>query len=59
MSLVVVIAILTLGVEKVEKYEYKLELINQETVKLRNIKDGSVYITTPDSLVYYLELDNL
>ena len=41
------------------KVEYQLELVDQNTVRMRNIHSGRVYETTPDSIIYYLETDNM
>jgi len=43
----------------VEEPEYTLDLINQDKVKLRSIGRDTTYLIPVDSLVYYLELDNL
>ena len=39
--------------------EYEIELINQNTVTLKSNDHNRTWTTTPDSIVYYLELDNL
>ena len=42
-----------------EPAEYEIELINQNTVELKSNQHNKTWTTTPDSIVYYLELDNL
>tara|TARA_R110000765_G_scaffold326411_1_gene417733 strand:+ start:147 stop:338 length:192 start_codon:yes stop_codon:yes gene_type:complete len=41
------------------KSEYKVNLIDQNTVELHSFETNRTWITSPDSIVYYLELDNL
>lgn len=40
-------------------YEYEIELINQDSVKIHSIDGDRTYYTTPDSIEYYIEIDNL
>lgn len=39
--------------------EYELQLIDQNKVIIHSISSNKYITTTPDSIVYYLELDNL
>lgn len=39
--------------------EYHLEIINQDSVKVRNADTGRVYVTHMDSIQAVLEQDNL
>ena len=39
--------------------EYNLELIDQNTVLLISNITNREYITTPDSIEYYLDIDNM
>ncbi len=43
----------------VQKIDYQLELINQTDVRLMDENGKSLYITTFDSIQYYIEKDNL
>ena len=40
------------------KVEYKIELKSQNRVQLYSVSSDTTYVTTPDSIVYYLDLDN-
>jgi hypothetical protein len=42
-----------------QKFDYQIELINQNDVKIMNENNKTLYITTFDSLSYYIEKDNL
>lgn len=47
-----------LGFKHKNDYQYSLDLIDQNTVKLKSNIDDNIYITTPDSLLYYIDRDN-
>ena len=40
------------------KVEYKIELKSQNRLQLYSVSSDTTYVTSPDSIVYYLELDN-
>ena len=42
-----------------QKIDYQLELINQTDVKLMDENGETLYITTFDSIQYYIDQDNL
>ena len=44
---------------KPQKIDYQLELINQTDVRLMDENGRTLYITTFDSIGYYIEQDNL
>lgn len=39
--------------------EYEIDLINQDSVRIYSVENNKVYYTSPDSIVYILEIDNL
>lgn len=39
--------------------EYEIELINQDSVRIYSVDGDRTYYTTPDSIQYYIEIDNL
>lgn len=39
--------------------EYEIQLIDQNKVIIHSVSSDKYITTTPDSIVYYLELDNL
>ena len=41
------------------KPEYMIELVNQNKVTVLSVDHNRTWTTTPDSIVYDLELDNL
>jgi hypothetical protein len=40
------------------KVEYRIELESQSRIKLYSVSSGTTYVTSPDSIMYYLDLDN-
>ena len=40
------------------KVEYKIELKSQNRIQLYSVSSDTTYITSPDSIAYYMELDN-
>jgi hypothetical protein len=44
---------------RIPKIDYQLELINQTDVRLMDENGKSLYITSFDSIGYYIEQDNL
>ena len=40
------------------KVEYKIELKSQNRIQLYSVSSDTTYVTSPDSITYYLELDN-
>lgn len=43
---------------QINNYQYSLDLLDEETIKLKSNKDNDIYVTTPDSLFYYIDKDN-
>ena len=48
-----------MGLSEPKKIDYQLEIINQTDVKLMDENGETLYITTFDSIGYYIEQDNL
>ena len=45
--------------QKEIKTEYKIELINQDIIKVYSVSNDTIYICTMDKLVEVIEKDNL
>jgi CMP-N-acetylneuraminic acid synthetase len=45
--------------QKEIKTEYKIELINQDTIKVYSVSNDTIYICKMDKLVEVIEKDNL
>ena len=41
------------------QHEYGINLINQNTIELKSVQSGNVWVTSPDSITYFLEVDNI
>jgi uncharacterized membrane protein (UPF0182 family) len=63
LCIIAVLVILLGGYPLIERYlnapEYTLDLINQDTVLIRNVETGRQYIVRPEQIVETLENDNL
>ncbi len=53
------IELVNVNVKYSQKFDYQIELINQNDVRIMDENNKTLYITTFDSLTYYIEKDNL
>ena len=56
---IAIIVLSTMEHSNKQKIDYQLELINQTDVRLMDENGKTLYITTFDSIGYYIEKDNL
>jgi hypothetical protein len=54
----VLISLILNNIDKTEPYQYKIELLDEDYVRLMNADGRQLKITTLDSLDYYILVDN-
>ena len=54
----VLISLILNNLDKTEPYQYKIELLDEDYVRLMNADGRQLKITTLDSLDYYILVDN-
>lgn len=54
----VLIKVVTEHIEEPEPYQYRLELLDEDYVRLMDAEGKQMKITTLDSLDYYILMDN-